>query len=56
MTVKRGRGRPPTGVKVQVRIPDEMLDVINAKAGGYGVSRSEMIRTMIRWQIESGRG
>ncbi len=44
---ERGRGRPSTGVKIQVRIPAEGLARIDRQAEAEGVTRAEMIRRML---------
>lgn len=40
-------GRPPEGTPVQVRIPPEHLEQIDALAAGLGISRAEWIRTAV---------
>jgi hypothetical protein len=39
-----GRGRPSTGVKVQVRIPADVLAVIDSAADRHEMSRAECVR------------
>lgn len=43
----RGPGRPPEGRPVKVRIPDELLDALDAAATLAGVSRAEMVRRVL---------
>ena len=43
------RGRPSEGVRVDVRIPSGLLAVIDAAAKRDGVTRAEMIRTMLHF-------
>jgi metal-responsive CopG/Arc/MetJ family transcriptional regulator len=42
-----GRGRPSTGVKVQVRIPADLLARVDSLADDYGVPRADMLRRMV---------
>jgi len=50
-----GKGRPPTGTRVDVRIPAEQLERIDALAVEEGKSRAEMLREIIAdWLIEHG--
>jgi metal-responsive CopG/Arc/MetJ family transcriptional regulator len=48
-----GRGRPSTGVKVQVRIPADLLAVLDDIASSSGMSRAEAVRDILarnlRW-------
>jgi hypothetical protein len=43
-----GRGRPAPGVKVQVRIPEHLLDAVDVGAEDAGISRAAMIREVLR--------
>ena len=45
--VKRGKGRPPTGVKIEVRVPADMLADLDAWATEVVVSRPELIRRIL---------
>lgn len=47
MTVKRGRGRPTEGERVDTRIPADLLKRIDRDAKKGGVSRAEQIRRII---------
>lgn len=47
MTNQRGRGRPSTGTKVQVRIPPEVLTRIDKLAAMNKVTRAEMMRRLL---------
>lgn len=47
MTAKRGRGRPSTGIRVDIRIPEHQLKVIDWMADSLGRSRAEVIRDLI---------
>jgi hypothetical protein len=40
----RGRGRPPIGPQVPVRIPADLLADIDAEADRRGITRSDEIR------------
>jgi len=42
-----GRGRPSTGVKVQVRIPVDLLARLDARAAAADVSRAELVRDIL---------
>jgi len=42
-----GKGRPPTGQRVDVRIPDELVARIDAEAKSYGITRAAQIRHII---------
>ena len=43
----RGRGRPPIGPTVELRLPPEVLAHIDAWADAEGVTRAEAIRRLI---------
>lgn len=45
--VKRGRGRPSEGVRVDVRIPNNLLKRIDRDAKRADVKRAEQIRQII---------
>lgn len=45
--VARGRGRPPVGVRVDVRLPTDVLAEVDAAATDEGVPRAEMLRRLI---------
>jgi hypothetical protein len=42
-----GRGRPSTGVKVQVRIPADLLAEIDVEAEQRGMTRAAYIRMLV---------
>lgn len=44
---KRGRGRPPQGTRVDVRIPSDMLARLDEEAENAGVRRAEMVRRIL---------
>lgn len=44
----RGRGRPPTGTRVEANIPDDVIDAIDRAARLEGLSRAGMIRRILR--------
>jgi hypothetical protein len=44
---ERGPGRPEIGPAIQVRLPEDLLAQIDAKAEDDGVSRAEMVRTLL---------
>jgi|GEM_PF-6625011 metal-responsive CopG/Arc/MetJ family transcriptional regulator len=39
-----GRGRPPIGRQIMVRIPDDLLAEIDRRAAEYGLTRAETMR------------
>jgi metal-responsive CopG/Arc/MetJ family transcriptional regulator len=39
-----GRGRPPIGRQIMVRIPAELLAEIDRRADEYGLTRAETMR------------
>lgn len=43
-----GRGRPSTGVKVQVRIPDHLLEALDELAAEAGHPRASLVRDAVR--------
>lgn len=47
MTTERGRGRPPIGARVELRLPDEVLAAVEAEADEFGMKRAEMLRWII---------
>jgi metal-responsive CopG/Arc/MetJ family transcriptional regulator len=49
------RGRPTTGVAVNTRIPQDLLDEIDRLAEEHGCPRAEMIRTLLREAVERKR-
>jgi metal-responsive CopG/Arc/MetJ family transcriptional regulator len=51
----RKRGRPSTGVAINTRIPQELLDEIDRLAAEHGVPRAEMIRDLLREAVERKR-
>lgn len=48
------RGRPSTGVAVHVRIPADVLAVIDDDARERDLSRAEVIRNLLRYAILVG--
>ena len=44
----RGPGRPSTGVRVDIRIPADLLADVDAFADGWAVSRAHMLRTLVK--------
>lgn len=44
---KRGRGRPPEGERVEVRIPAKLLARIDSEAKRADVSRAEQVRRIV---------
>ena len=47
MESERGPGRPEIGTPINVRLGDDLLKAIDAKAAEYGVSRAEFIRSTL---------
>lgn len=45
--LKRGVGRPTEGVRVDIRIPVDLLKRVDRSAETAGVSRAEQIRQII---------
>lgn len=45
--VKRGRGRPPEGERVEVRIPADLLADIDAMADSMEITRAAAIRLLL---------
>lgn len=45
--VKRGRGRPPEGERIEVRIPANLLKRVQRDADRADVTRAEQIRRII---------
>ena len=44
---ERGPGRPEIGPTIQVRLPEDLLAQIDAKAEAENVSRAEMVRALL---------
>ena len=44
---ERGPGRPEIGPAIQVRLPENLLTKVDARADAEGVSRAEMVRTLL---------
>ena len=42
-----GRGRPPVGPRVNIRIPVEVIAALDAEAERLGVNRSELVRRIL---------
>lgn len=42
-----GKGRPPTGQRIDVRIPAELVERIDAEAAENATTRVEVIRLII---------
>ena len=47
MSASVKRGRPSTGVPVLVRIPADLLERIDRQAIQAGITRAEMVRTIL---------
>lgn len=45
--LKRGPGRPEIGPAIQVRLPEDLLAAVDARADAEGVSRAEMVRMLL---------
>jgi Ribbon-helix-helix protein, copG family len=48
---ERGPGRPEVGKPINVRLGDELLAAVDAKAERLGVPRAEVIRTILADQL-----
>lgn len=44
---ERGPGRPEIGPTIQVRLPENLLTQVDARADAEGVSRAEMVRMLL---------
>jgi len=44
---ERGPGRPEIGPAIQVRLPEDLLAAVDARADAEGVSRAEMVRMLL---------
>jgi predicted DNA binding CopG/RHH family protein len=54
-TEHRGPGRPSTGVRVDIRIPADLLTQIDAEAELDGITRAELIRGILsHWSVQAG--
>lgn len=53
MTTTRGRGRPSTGVRLDIRIPAEDLKIIDAIAERSGIPRAMVVRHLIAERLNS---
>lgn len=49
---KNRGGRPPVGPKIDVRLPQPMIDDIDAVAAFDKVSRAEVIRRAVDWYLD----
>lgn len=47
-------GRPEIGQPINVRLGDELLAAVNAKADAIGISRAEMIRMILADNLLTG--
>jgi metal-responsive CopG/Arc/MetJ family transcriptional regulator len=43
----RGRGRPPVGPAIEVRLPADVLERLDEIAAEYGVKRAELVRSIV---------
>jgi predicted DNA binding CopG/RHH family protein len=43
----RGRGRPPEGTRIEVRVPSDVLRVIDDEASKRGTTRAHIIRELL---------
>jgi Ribbon-helix-helix protein, copG family len=50
-TITRGRGRPSTGTRIEVRLPDDLIAAVDAAAAVEDATRAEMIRIMLRFAL-----
>lgn len=48
-----GRGRPPVGERVDVRLPADLLDYIDTCAKTIGVSRAAMVRHLLQHGMDN---
>jgi predicted DNA binding CopG/RHH family protein len=54
-TKRRGRGRPPTGVRVEANIPADILGAIDQEAADLGLPRAAMIREVLEQYVRDQR-
>ena len=47
-------GRPEIGHPINIRLGDELLAAVDAKAARLGVSRAELIRMLLTDQLANG--
>lgn len=43
----RGRGRPPIGARVTVRLPPDVIAALDRAANDAGVTRAEIVRATL---------
>jgi len=51
-----GRGRPTTGVKIQIRIPADHIELLDLAAEFEGISRAELIRRIVAERLTADLG
>ena len=44
---RRGRGRPPIGERVELRLPPDVLAAVDAEAVELGWKRAELLRAIV---------
>jgi len=49
----RGRGRPPIGERVEVRLPADMLAAIDQHAASNSMTRAEAIRDLLTKTVKA---
>lgn len=54
MTADTPRGRPAEGIKIQVRVPADLLDVLDLEAEMHNISRAELVRGILREWADNG--
>jgi len=48
----RGRGRPTTGTRIEVRVPSDVLAAIDEYCQNVGMSRAELVRSiLVAWAM-----
>ena len=50
------RGRPSTGQVREIRIPDDLWNVIGLEADIHGISRAQLVRGILGEWVDNGYG
>jgi hypothetical protein len=54
-TERRGRGRPPTGVRVEANIPADVLAELDVEAAEHELTRAALIREVLEQYVRETR-